>query len=226
MSWIKSQSLSRIGGVVHGFSNREFNESLSQAAGYFGLDSIATLNQVHSSKVFILRDGFKDATMGNGDALITGLKGIGIGVFTADCVPILLAEKSGSIIAVVHAGWRGTLSQISKATLIEMKKGFGIEPSAFSCVVGPSIGCCCYEVGEDVASQFMNKFEDWNDFLFRKDNSKYILDLKEANRISLSKEGVKEIEITNFCTKCNTDFHSYRRDGKNAGKQLSFIGLV
>ncbi len=226
MSWIKSQSLSRIGGVVHGFSDREFNGSLSQAARYFGLDSIATLNQVHSGKVFIIRDGFKDATMGNGDALITGLKGIGIGVFTADCVPILLAEKSGSIIAVVHAGWRGTLSQISRATLIEMKKGFGIEPSAFSCVVGPSIGGCCYEVGEDVASQFINKFEDWKDFLFRKDNAKYMLDLKEANRISLSKEGVKEIEITGFCTKCNTDFHSYRRDGKNAGKQFSFIGLV
>jgi len=107
-----------------------------------------------------------------------------------------------------------------------MKKRFGIEPSGVSCVVGPSIGGCCYEVGEDVASQFIDKFDNWKDFLFRKSNLKYILDLKGANRINLFKEGVRDIEVMNICTKCNSDFHSYRRDGENVGKQLSFIGLV
>jgi hypothetical protein len=226
MSWINSKNLSKIGGIVHGFSDKKFNGSLSQAARYFGLTRIVTLNQIHSSYVFILKDGFKDVSKEKGDAMITGLKGIGIGVFTADCVPLLFAEKSGSVVAIAHAGWRGTLSLISRATLVEMKKSFGIEPSGVSCVVGPSIGDCCYEVKEDVASEFMDRYDDWNDFLFRKGNSKYILDLKEANRITLSKEGVKDIEITNVCTKCNNDFHSYRRDGKNTGKQLSFIGLV
>jgi len=107
-----------------------------------------------------------------------------------------------------------------------MKQRFGIEPSRVSCVVGPSIGGCCYEVGEDVASQFIHKFDNWKGFLFRKSNLKYILDLKEANRINLFKEGVRDIEVMNICTKCNSDFHSYRRDGENVGKQLSFIGLV
>ena len=226
MSWIKSQSLSEIGGIVHGFSNKKFNGSVSDIARYFGLNNIATIDQTHSSDVLVINDGFKDLSREKGDAIITDLRGIGIGVFTADCVPILFAEKAGSLVAVVHAGWRGTLSQVPIATLTEMKKRFGIEPSRVSCVVGPSIGGCCYEVGEDVASQFIHKFDNWKDFLFRKSNLKYILDLKEANRINLFKEGVRDIEVMNICTKCNSDFHSYRRDGENVGKQLSFIGLV
>jgi len=226
MSWIKSQSLSKIGGIVHGFSNKEFNGSVSDIARYFGLSNVATINQTHSSDVFVINDGFKDLSKEKGDAIITGLRGMGIGVFTADCVPILFAEKTGSLVAVVHAGWRGTLSQVPIATLTEMKKRFGIEPSRVSCVIGPSIGGCCYEVGEDVASQFIDKFDNWKGFLFRKNNLKYILDLKGANRINLFKEGVKDIEVMNICTKCNSDFHSYRRDGENVGKQLSFIGLV
>jgi hypothetical protein len=226
MNWIKSHSLSKIGGIVHGFSDKKFNGSVSDVAWYFGLSNIATLNQTHSREVFVINDGFKNLARKKGDAIITSLRGIGVGVFTADCVPLLIAEKAGSVVAVVHAGWRGTLSQISIATLAEIKRIFGIEPSRVSCVVGPSIGACCYEVGEDVASQFIDKFDNWKDFLFRKSNLKYILDLKEANRANLFKEGVKDIEIINICTKCNSDFHSYRRDGTNVGKQLSFIGLV
>ncbi len=226
MSWIKSESLSKIGGIVHGFSNKKFSGSVSDVARYFGLSNIATLNQTHSSDVFVISDGFKDLSREKGDAIITGLSGIGIGVFTADCVPLLFAEKTGSVVAVVHAGWRGTLSQIPIAALNEMKNRFGIEPSRLSCVIGPSIGGCCYEVGDDVASRFIDKFDNWNGFLFRKNKFKYILDLKEANRITLFKGGVKDIEMINVCTKCSADFHSYRRDGKNVGKQLSFIGLV
>jgi YfiH family protein len=226
MNWIQSQGLSGVNGIVHGFSNKKFNGNLSDAARYFGLSKISTLNQIHSSDVIIIKDGFKDVSREKGDAMITSLKGIGIGVFTADCVPLIFADKTGTVVAVVHAGWRGTLSQISKATLIEINKGFGIESSRVSCVIGPSVGGCCYEVSEDVASQFIDKFKDWNYFLFRKGNFKYILDLKKANSIALSKEGVEDVEIINICTKCSSDFHSYRRDGKNAGKQLSFIGLV
>jgi len=104
MSWIKSQSLSKIGGIVHGFSNKKFNGSVSDIARYFGLSNIATINQTHSSDVFVINDGFKDLSKEKGDAIITGLRGIGIGVFTADCVPILFAEKTGFLVAVVHAG--------------------------------------------------------------------------------------------------------------------------
>jgi copper oxidase (laccase) domain-containing protein len=72
----------------------------------------------------------------------------------------------------------------------------------------------------------MDKFGNWMNYLYKKNDSKYILDLKEANRASLVEAGVNDIEIMNICTRCNSDFHSYRRDGKGVGRQLSFIGLV
>lgn len=225
MNWVKSQGLSKIRGVVHGFSNKGFNGSLSEAAGLFGLSGIATLDQIHSSEVFVIKDKFKELEQ-KGDALILDLKGMGAGVFTADCVPILLVDRSASVAAAVHAGWRGTLSQIAKATLIEMEKSFGIAPSRICAAVGPSIGACCYEVGEDVASLFMDKSSDWERYLFRKGNSKFVLDLKEANRHTLAREGVEDIEVIGICTKCSREFHSYRRDGKKVGSQLNFIGLI
>lgn len=225
MNWVKSQSLSKIRGVVHGFSNRGFNGSLSDAAGIFELSNIATLNQIHSSKVFVIEDKFKELEQ-KGDALVADLKGTGVGVFTADCVPILLVDRSASVVAAVHAGWRGTLSQVAKATLIEMKRSFGIAPSRICAAVGPSIGACCYEVGEEVASLFMNKFSDCERYLFRKGDSKYVLDLKQANRYALAREGVEDVEVIGICTKCSGGFHSYRRDGKKVGNHLNFIGLI
>lgn len=225
MNWIKSQGLSKIRGAVHGFSNKGFSGSVSEAAGLFGLCGIATLDQIHSGKVFIIKDKLREAEK-KGDALIADLKGIGVGVFTADCVPILFVDKAASVAAAVHAGWRGTLSQIAKATLLEMEESFGIAPSRIYAAVGPSIGVCCYEVGEDVACLFMDKFSDWEKYLFSKGDSKYVLDLKEANRHALTREGVKEIEVIGICTKCSREFHSYRRDGKKVGSQLNFIGLI
>lgn len=226
MNWIQSEILSGIKGVVHGFSNREFNGDLSEVANFFGLDRIVTLNQVHSSDVLFVRDGVKDELEYEGDSLITNLKGVGIGVFTADCVPIVLADRDSTIVVSVHAGWRGTHSEILKNTLAEIKKNFGVQASEILAAIGPCIGNCCYEIGEDVASLFIDKFNDSGRYLSRKSRSKYILDLKEANKTALLKEGVTNIEISDFCTKCNPDFHSYRRDGKGVGKQLSFIGLI
>jgi hypothetical protein len=226
MSWIKSENLSKISGIVHGFSNRRFKGGLKEAASYFGLSRIFTLNQIHSSSVFLIKDGFRKGPEQKGDAIVTSLKGMGIGVFTADCQPLLFVDRTASVVAAVHAGWRGTLSQITKTALLEIEENFGIEPSSVYVVLGPSIGRCCYEVGEDVASLFMNKFDNWKGYLLKKNDSKYILDLKEANRIALVEEGVKDIEVINICTKCDTGFHSYRRDGKGVGKQLSFVGLV
>jgi YfiH family protein len=226
MNWVKSETLSKISGVAHGFLNRRFNGNAQDAARCFGLSKIITLNQIHSGIVFVVKDEFKEEPEQKGDAIISTQRGIGIGVFTADCVPILFVDKSASAVGVVHAGWRGTLSRIAKNTLLEIKKNFRIEPSELYAVVGPSVGRCCYEVGEDVASLFMDEFKECNGYLFKKINSKYILDLKEANRIALVKEGVKDIEVINICTRCSREFHSYRRDGKGVGKQLSFIGLV
>jgi hypothetical protein len=226
MVWVNSDTLSKFRFVVHGFSNRQFKGDLEETARNFGLSTVFTLAQVHSADVIVIEDGFKKEPGRKGDAIITGQKGMGIGVFTADCVPILLVDESASCVAVVHAGWRGTLYQVSQKTLQEMRRHFGTDPSRVRVVLGPSIGKCCYEVGEDVASPFMEKFKDNEGYLFKKGNSKYIFDLREINRLSLLEEGVKSVEVMNICTKCDNNFHSYRRDGKKVGSQLSFIGLV
>ncbi|HEX3033865.1 MAG TPA: peptidoglycan editing factor PgeF [Thermodesulfobacteriota bacterium] len=226
MYWVKSEGLSKIKGIVHGFLDKRSNRSVPEVTRLTRLDRIATLKQVHSSDVFVIKNGFDLNSGQKGDAITTDQRGIGVGVFTADCVPLLFVDKSASYVAVAHAGWRGTLSQIAKATLSEMNRSFGIKPEEIHAVIGPSIGKCCYEVGEDVASLFIDKFGNSDRFMFRKSNSKYLLDLKEANRVSLFNGGVRDIDVINICTRCNTAFNSYRREGKGVETQLSFIGLV
>ncbi len=226
MYWVKSERLSKIKGIVHGFLDKRFNGNVQGITKLTGLDRIATLKQVHSSDVFVVRNGLDINSEREGDAIVTDQRGIGVGVFTADCVPLLFVDKSASYVAVAHAGWRGTLSQIAKATLLEMNRSFGVRPEEVHAVIGPSIGKCCYEVGEDVASLFVNRFGDSDRYVFKKKGSKYILDLKEANRVYLFEGGVRDIDIINVCTKCNAAFNSYRREGKGVMSQLSFIGLL
>ncbi len=226
MNSVFSHKLSKISSVVHGFLNKRFIGNSIEAADYYGLNEIATLKQIHGDSVFIIKDKFNSDKEEKGDAIVSTVRNLGIGVYTADCLPILLADKKATVVAVVHAGWRGTLLQIAESTLLKMEKSFGLESNNVIAAIGPSIGRCCYEVGEDVATQYMNKFEYWEAYLFKKNGSKYILDLREANRLSLTMAGVKDVEVIDICTKCNTEFHSFRREGEGVGKQLSFIGLV
>ncbi|GBD39901.1 Laccase domain protein YfiH [bacterium HR37] len=225
---IRSQILSSVGGVVYGFLDRSSGEEdIVGIARAFGLESIVTLKQVHGNRVWVVKDAFaKDVGWHKGDGLITNLRGVGIGVFTADCAPILFVDESSLVVAAVHAGWRGTLSKVVKSALWEFRKVFGIPSSRVYAVIGPSIGRCCYEVGGDVASLFIKEFGKDMPFLYKGKNSKYVLDIKEANSTILRCEGVERVEVIEVCTRCNKDFYSYRRDGKGSGRQLSFIGLV
>ena len=225
--WIKSELLSRNKALVHGFSTRVFSSNLKETARAFNLDAIFTLKQVHSSHVITLhKRNPKDSRRVEGDALVTSLRRLGVGIFTADCVPILLAAQDGSLSAAVHAGWRGTLLGVSKAALSCMKHHFGVNPSGIYAALGPSIGGCCYEVGEEVTRLFREGFKNHTRFLVKKGDGKYLLDLQEINQRILLAEGVEEVEVIGICTKCNENFHSYRRDGARAGRQLSFIGLL
>jgi hypothetical protein len=189
---------------------------------------LARLNQVHGKKVFVLREKAAPGTgkVSQGDAIVTSLRGIGIGVSTADCVSILLTDHDGTIAGAVHAGWRGTALRILDSTLKEIHDEYGLTSSALRAVIGPSVGKCCYEVGEDVASLFRDGFDDLGVYLVKTDGCKYMLDLPGINRDMLEKAGVAEIENLGICTKCNPDFFSYRREGKGVGSQLSVIGLV
>lgn len=148
------------------------------------------------------------------DAVISPDSSHLLSVLTADCVPILLYHPDG-IVAVVHAGWRGLYFEIISKTLAQM-------PPHPLAVVGPAIGPCCYEVGEDLAAQFAPKIRN---HLVTYPGGKPHLNLPGIAVEQLQSSGVEQIEAAHLCTACHPDlFFSYRRDG-SSGRQMSFIGL-
>ena len=139
----------------------------------------------------------------------------------ADCVPILLFDPIQNAIGVVHAGWRGTANAIVKRALYKMKEEFRTDIKNVLAFIGPSAGVCCYEVSEEVAVKFKNKIVPYN-------KKKVFVDLKKENAFQLEKQGVVpgNIEISNNCTICEKQlFHSFRRDGKSAGRMIAVICL-
>ena len=159
------------------------------------------------------------------DAAATDLKGIVLGIQTADCVPILVADSRGAAVAAIHAGWRGTAARIVESTVARFREKFSLEPKDLIAAVGPHIGVCCYEVGQDV----VDAIGDPVFFESRPHWAKLHLNLGAANRRQLINAGLhdEQIEVSSLCTRCRGDlFHSYRRDGKKTGHMLSVIGIV
>ena len=112
---------------------------------------MASLRQIHSAVVLPAE---QTGVAGDGDALVTNVAGVPVSVRTADCYPILLADRKNQAVAAIHAGWRGTVAEISLATLRTMNQRYGTRPLDVYAVIGPGIGLCCYEVGVDVARKF------------------------------------------------------------------------
>ncbi|WP_321288148.1 peptidoglycan editing factor PgeF [uncultured Sunxiuqinia sp.] len=162
------------------------------------------------------------------DALITNQPGICICVQTADCVPILLYDPVKAVIASVHAGWRGTVSQILVKTIQTMQANFNTNPSDISMGIGPSICQDNYEVGEDVIAQVKTQFVNHSDLLAPTKPGKAKLDLWEANKTLALKAGIFEsqIEIMGLCSYQEQSlFYSARRDGADTGRMVSGIML-
>jgi len=211
-------------GIVHGFSTRRWtgpgdpNVRLLATIGAVGWP-ILKLKQIHSGIVVEMKDTSAASEPIEGDAAVTALKDVIVGVRTADCVPILLADSRGTAVAAVHAGWRGTAARIAEATVARLRETFSIDPQNLVAAIGPRIGVCCYEVGPDVVEAIGDPtlFEGRH------------LNLGEANRRQLLNAGLAEeqIEVSSLCTKCREDlFHSYRRDRKITGHMLSVIGIA
>lgn len=212
--------------IAHGFTDRNTGTDTTLIEKQFDLKKVAQLKQIHSGDALILDDIEKHDDLTEGDAIVTHLKGVGIGIRTADCVPILIADKKHSVVAAVHAGWRGTYLGIAANTVSLIKSEYAIAPSDLTAVIGPSIKKCCYEVGEDVADLFRENFKDYRQFLVKKSESKYDLDLYKVNKLTLQKSGVIDVEFLDICTRCDSSFYSYRREGKGVSTQLSFIALT
>ena len=188
-----------------------------------------TANQTHSNHVCIidkkemqgwekLEDAVEDC-----DALVTDQEKVIVAILTADCVPVLFYDPVKSVVAAVHAGWRGTEGEIVVKTIDAMKHRFGTDPSDILAGVAPAIGKCCYEVGEDVASHF----SAYPSAIHRR-GEKYMLDLPAINKEQMLLEGLQEehIEMSGICTACQVDdFFSYRKEQGCSGRFMSLIGL-
>lgn len=189
----------------------------------FSKDNIYLPIQRHTDNIHIL-DSVTEPIIA--DAVITGKKGILIGVQVADCVPLLLYDKEKSVIAAVHAGWRGTAREILKGTIRTMKERFDSSPDKILVAIGPSIRKCCYEVGDEVET-FVRKATGEGDYYIKKGNKRFI-DLSSANKIQALSMGIPEDNIwqSEECTFCNPEkFHSYRYTKRSAGRQGGFIGM-
>ncbi|BEG98050.1 peptidoglycan editing factor PgeF [Bacteroides sedimenti] len=163
------------------------------------------------------------------DALISDLKGMCLCVSTADCAPVLLYDSVNKAVAVVHAGWRGTVAKIVKQTLDLMEQTYNTEAKDVMAAIGPSISADAFEVGNEVYEAFqkvgfdMERIASWNE-----ESQKYHIDLWEANRLQLMEAGVESenIEISGICTYENHNrFFSARRLGTKSGRILSGIML-
>jgi len=156
---------------------------------------------------------------------VTAVRGAVIGIQTADCVPILIADRESRIVAAVHAGWRGTAARIVQRTIELIRDQYSIPPAELIAAIGPHNAVCCYEVGEDV----IEAIQDPEAFVRREEWQKPHFDQASANRKQLLEAGVPENQITSstLCTQCRADlFFSYRREGRHAGRMLSIIGLA
>ena len=146
-----------------------------------------------------------------------------MGIFTADCVPVLIADNKNNVIAAVHSGWRSTIANIVGKTIIKMKESFGCNSENLKVFIGPHNKQCCYEVSEELISKFKNV-----DYLKNTDiNNGRFLSLENCIIKQCKINGVRRENIitTQYCTFCseNVQFHSYRKSGKKSGRQFSLI---
>lgn len=193
------------------------------------IEQFLVVNQVHGDGIFVVPaqgSYFSSRAELDYDAIITDRPGLAICVKTADCVPVFLADPEKQVIAVVHAGWRGSAAGITVKVIDFFVRHYLSEPGDILAAIGPSIGRCCYEV-DSVAAESFTTQKDKEYFLFpQKNKEKWLLDLPEANRRQLLACGIPEgnIETSGLCTSCRRDlFFSHRAAGGITGRQINFM---
>jgi YfiH family protein len=170
--------------------------------GILGLDGkkLTLARQVHGVRVCAAEEKDAGALIGGCDGLITENEDIALGIFTADCMPVLMAAKDKPVKAAVHAGWRGLAGGILGNAVKAFRENFSVAPCDISAYIGPHIKKCCYEVSAELEKIFGVKLE----------NGK--LDLSEIAENILKKEGLRDIRVSGHCSCCEDNlFFSYRK---------------
>ena len=230
--------------LVHGFGSRRRPDPSPDGRRPL------TLRQIHSAIVRVAGDG---VTAGmRGDSLLAAKPGELVGVKTADCLPVLVADTRRRVVAAVHAGWRGMAKRVVEKTAGEMRRRFGCAPRDLEAAIGPGIRACCFEVGPEVFEEFACQFPDAGEFcrpdppnpalimlprqimtgghaLMRNlESDRGRVDLAEAARRQLAAAGLAPGSIydSGLCTACDLErFWSYRREKEGAGRMVAVIGV-
>ena len=193
-------------------------------------EDLLLIRQVHEATVAVASaDRRRPWPRPDADAIISNDPAAAIAVRVADCVPILMAEESGRVVAAVHAGWRGMSKRVAIAAVASMQSRYGVRPERILAAVGPCIGPCCYEVGTDTRDAFRaaghhpDLLERW---FSPRPSGKFHLDLWRATRDQLEGAGVhpSNIHIAELCTQTHADIlHSFRAAGAGAGRMVGAI---
>ena len=208
--------------------NVQKNYAVLAKALDFNLDKLVLTRQIHSDIVRTVTQkdalGLDHREYPECDALITGEPGVALGVFTADCTPILFHDPVTGAVGAAHAGWRGTAADIAGKTVLAMVREFGCRPENIRAAIGPNIGFCCFETDGDVPAALEETFGKQVWAYVRPQQDKYYVNLKEINALALRRVGVKNIEISEACTMCEHDrFWSHRYTRGNRGSQGAII---
>ncbi len=218
------------------------NRSLLAESLGFEAESWTCGQQVHGNRVAVVRaddrgKGYRDlaGALQDCDGLVTNVPGILLTSFYADCVPLYFIDPVKRAVALAHAGWKGTVLRIAEAVIGTMKSEFGSAVNDIHAAIGPSIGECCYEVDDVVMARVRETLGEIGasglitDVAHTSQNEgKFMLNLKELNRIIMIKAGIlpTHIECTSWCTSCHHDkFFSYRKDQGITGRMASWIGM-
>ena len=239
--WLRHGFSTRHGGVSQGdyaslsFSYQKEAEAIVDEnfrrfcnANAMPFDSLVLTHQTHTANVATVNEAYRcrgrDRSLRETDGVVTAAKDLGLVCFTADCVPILLADPQAKVIAAVHAGWRGTVQSIGARVVEAMVNNFGCDPANIRAAIGPNIGQCHFETDADVPEAVRKAFGPEAEAFIEKRGEKYHLDLKRINALVLRRAGVRHIEISEDCTYCqNRRFWSHRVTKGDRGSQGAVI---
>lgn len=249
IKWLKNGFSTRLGGVSEGvlstmnlgFGRNDLPENvvknheiIANAIG-FNPENIVASKQTHTTNVKIVskkdcgKGIYRERDYDDVDGMITNEKGIVLATYFADCVPLYMVDTKNKAIGLSHSGWRGTVGKIGKVTLDLMKETYGTNPKDVIACIGPSICRDCYEVSEDVATEFEAAFKGREkDILINKGNGKYQLDLWECNYIIFKECGVYEenIHMPDICTCHNMEMmFSHRATQGRRGNLAAFLSI-
>jgi len=215
-------------GLSAGDEPRNVEENRRRLADALGAcpSELRSCHQVHGARMVRVEDQSADELRReHADVLLTNRRDRWLSLRFADCVPILAYDRRVRALALAHAGWRGTLAGAAGAAVRGLTDAFGSRPQDLLAAIGPSIGPCCYEVGDETAEQFLGRPRG----VGRRPGGKTVLDLWALNADALSDAGVpvEQIEVARVCTRCHADeFFSHRAAGGGRSGRFALLGAL